>query len=271
MLASKCYAFLQQCQRADAALRHTYLKIEPEQSQDALTIKPHNTYAAAPKNRNKLLVSVEKDCNESIKIVSVREEMGEESLDAVGELVELDGEMEDEHIEYVTVMVSENDYDELDQVDVSMEQAEEPMMAEGDGEVGSATGDTEYVLDDDRPRRRKARQNFKCDQCGKVLSNFGSYKYHLQLHSDATPFRCNKCDASFKTKNAFDGHMMTHDPNNPHTCHICGKKYRQAASLEGHLRSHTGEKVIFFDSLVKDVHLSDITKHIPAISVRHLR
>lgn len=241
-----------------------------------MAAKPHHTYGAAPKNRNKLLVSVEHDGNESIKIFNVSDVMVEEAMDPNGDSLDHDADTEDENIEYVTVMVSDNDFD--DQIDTSLDQADEATIVEGEveadaGESIDDPADSEYTLDDEKPRRRKARQNFKCDECGKVLSNFGSYKYHLQLHSDVTPFQCNKCDASFKTKNAFDGHMITHDPNNPHSCHICGKKYRQAASLEGHLRSHTGEKVRKEKKNITDIDILLIIVFviIPAIFMRHLR
>uniref|UniRef100_A0A1B0D6A2 Uncharacterized protein n=1 Tax=Phlebotomus papatasi TaxID=29031 RepID=A0A1B0D6A2_PHLPP len=83
---------------------------------------------------------------------------------------------------------------------------------------------------------------FKCDICCKILSNSGSYRYHMRLHSDETPYLCSQCGEKFKTRNAYDGHMMTHNSNNPHTCNICGKSYRQAASLRCHVLNHTGEK-----------------------------
>lgn len=100
-----------------------------------------------------------------------------------------------------------------------------------------------------RKQRFRRKQNdkaksFKCDICGKILSNHSSHKYHMQLHSAATPFLCSECGKGFKTRNAYDGHMVTHLPSNPNTCKICGSSYRQAASLRSHMLTHTGEKVI---------------------------
>lgn len=86
-------------------------------------------------------------------------------------------------------------------------------------------------------------KSFKCEICGKILSNQSSHKYHMQLHSAATPFLCNECGEGFKTRNAYDGHMITHLPSNPNTCEVCGNSYRQAASLRSHMLVHTGEKV----------------------------
>lgn len=100
------------------------------------------------------------------------------------------------------------------------------------------------------PRKKRLRRNkgttsksFECDICGKVLSNHSSHKYHMQLHSSATPFLCSECGTGFKTRNAYDGHMVSHLPTNPNTCNICGNSYRQPASLRSHMLVHTGEKV----------------------------
>lgn len=125
----------------------------------------------------------------------------------------------------------------------------------------SMTKGTDYSADEsmttssqDGPRKQRFRRkqnqqakSFKCDICGKVLSNQSSHKYHMQLHSAATPFLCSECGKGFKTRNAYDGHMVTHLPSNPNTCEICGNSYRQAASLRSHMLVHTGEKVIWYD------------------------
>lgn len=91
------------------------------------------------------------------------------------------------------------------------------------------------------------RKSFKCEICGKILSNQSSHKYHMQLHSAATPFLCSECGKGFKTRNAYDGHKITHLSSNPNTCEICGNSYRQAASLRNHMLVHTGVKVICVD------------------------
>lgn len=85
-------------------------------------------------------------------------------------------------------------------------------------------------------------KTYQCQDCGKILSNNSSYKYHLRLHSDETNYECEICGDKFKTRNAYSGHKVTHDVNNPNTCKFCGKQYRQNASLRTHLMSHTGEK-----------------------------
>lgn len=162
--------------------------------------------------------------------------------------------------------VSTNDMDEDDYEIVT--------VIVGDDQAGDETIDykysTENTLEDDsiidvkpivlgeqdqipkislpKHRGRKAmpskdKISLTCKVCGKTLSNAGSYRYHMQLHSDRTPFLCTECGEGFKTRNAYDGHMTTHLQANPNQCTICNKTYRQAASLRCHLLTHTGEKV----------------------------
>lgn len=156
----------------------------------------------------------------------------------------------DNEVEYLTVILAN---------DESTESGDETVEIETLTEDGSIRNE-EYVLSDDVPldeipkmslKRRRSRRRAKdadnrsltCPDCGKTLSNFSSYKYHMQLHSEETPFLCSECGEGFKTRNAYDGHLVTHLESNPNQCNVCGKTYRQAASLRSHMLTHTGEKV----------------------------
>lgn len=150
----------------------------------------------------------------------------------------------DDDYEFVTVIVASNEQNDDEAIDCIIE-----------GETIVASGDANQLEDDDtipkislpKHRGRKpaidSENTLTCNICDKKLSNSGSYRYHMQLHSDRTPFLCNECGEGFKTRNAYDGHMTTHLPSNPNKCHVCGKTYRQAASLRCHMLTHTGEKV----------------------------
>lgn len=224
--ASKAFAFRQQCIQSNLTLR---LHFHPPEH-------PIKTYG---KSANKsyvgqlqIVTDNEDDKNETVEIleeVEQDEEIDEEEIDIYDRSISSDEENsqdmemgDSESVEYVTVMGSDEFED-----GVSLLQAED-------------SGDDKST---DRPSGERNGKAYKCEDCGKVLSNFGSYKYHKQLHSDKTPYLCSQCGIGFKTKNAYDGHMITHDDNNPNKCQVCGKTYRQPASLTNHLRSHTGEKV----------------------------
>lgn len=157
----------------------------------------------------------------------------------------------DDNIEYVTVIFENEE---------SMEGSESKIeMLEESSEI-EAIRENEYIVTDEltldaipkmslkRPRRRKrskseGNRSLSCPECGKILSNASSFKYHMQLHSDTTPFLCSDCGEGFKTRNAYDGHLVTHLKSNPNKCEVCGKSYRQAASLRSHMLTHSGEKV----------------------------
>ena len=82
------------------------------------------------------------------------------------------------------------------------------------------------------PRKKRPLPPYDCNICSKTLSNYGSYKNHMLLHSDGNSFLCSKCGQGFKTRNAYDGHMATHFST--YKCDICNKSYRQAATLKSH-------------------------------------
>lgn len=153
---------------------------------------------------------------------------------------EQEEELDEEEIELYSEDDNSRDIEMGDSESVEYEVLDEDAFEEGVSLLQVEDSGDEKT---DRPSGDRNGKGYRCEDCGKVLSNFGSYKYHKQLHSDKTPFLCSHCGAGFKTKNAYDGHMITHDDNNPNKCHVCGKTYRQPASLANHLRSHTGEKV----------------------------
>lgn len=155
----------------------------------------------------------------------------------------------DNNIEYVTV-IFEND-ESMEESESKIEVLEDELEALRENEYVVANEQTldaipKISLQRTRRRRRSksdGNRSLTCPECGKVLSNSSSFKYHMQLHSDATPFLCSDCGEGFKTRNAYDGHLVTHLKSNPNKCNVCGKSYRQAASLRSHMLTHTGEKV----------------------------
>lgn len=149
--------------------------------------------------------------------------------------------------EIVTVIVANDEQNDDEAINCILEAPEE---------IRSDAAKEAHRMDDDEPipkvalkkhKRRSAGEkdatSLTCEECGKVLSNPASFRYHMQLHSDETPFLCTECGEGFKTRNAYDGHMTTHSATHPNKCDVCGKAYRQPASLRSHMLSHSGEKV----------------------------
>lgn len=205
---------------------------------------------------NDLLKEKLKIKNESLGIIKKEDEENYEFQDLEDDeetVYEIQEEEEEEEIELEMEKQEEDDC----QIEILEDDFDFGISNDDDSkELGDIQQDPETI--DEKPEKtvvfkksrlpRKKRQSsrvknlsFKCKVCNKQLSNAGSFKYHMQLHSDEVPFLCCECGEKFKTKNAYDGHMTTH--NNTHTCEVCGKCYRQAASLRSHMLSHTGEKL----------------------------
>lgn len=193
--------------------------------------------------------------NKSQQHILVEEEADVIATNDDSEMVEYSNMADeaDNDIEYVTVIL-END-ESMEGSEAKIEVFDEPSEMEALHEneqyivAEESTHDTIPKMSLNRQRRRRRSKNdsnrsLTCPECGKVLSNASSFKYHMQLHSEDTPYLCSDCGEGFKTRNAYDGHLVTHMESNPNKCNICGKSYRQAASLRSHLLVHSGEKVI---------------------------
>lgn len=170
------------------------------------------------------------------------------------EVYQTDAEEDGRNKEYEEIY--EVKLDEISQSDCSLLEIAEghQIQKKFKREIKSADPDEEWNISLEQKIkpptkiRKKSNQpkppnpDLQCKVCGKQLSNQNSFKYHMQLHSDATPYLCSLCGEGFKTRNAYEGHIIIHDPNNPNTCELCGKAYRQSSSLRTHMLSHTGER-----------------------------
>lgn len=100
-------------------------------------------------------------------------------------------------VEYVTVILANEETTESDDDHVEMVEESSEM---------DAIHEEEYIVTEEsideipkmsikkhRSRRRTKdaeSRSLTCQECGKTLSNFSSFKYHMQLHSEDTPFLC---------------------------------------------------------------------------------
>lgn len=219
--------------KSNILLRQKSSNVQPKQQ---LTITKKPNYS-----KNEVLISLHDN-----ELVLNKEENEMVELIQNSETDDLDND-----VEYVTVIMANEDSTESDdEVEMVEDQNDTEAARDEDYAVSEETYDEipKMSLKKHRSRRRTKdgdvdNKSLTCHECGKKLSNFSSYKYHMQLHSEDTPFLCSECGEGFKTRNAYDGHLVTHMESNPNKCRICGKSYRQAASLRSHMLTHTGEKV----------------------------
>lgn len=107
-----------------------------------------------------------------------------------------------------------------------------------------------HLPEDQQEEGHKLRRQYQtnkmvnkvCEICGKFLSSYSNYHYHMKMHDNRKQFQCTVCDKHFRSKAVLAIHMRSHSDDRPYQCDICGKKFRQTAHLRRHKRLHTGEK-----------------------------
>lgn len=282
---SKAFAFKQQCVKSDEELRKEQLNLIQHELDNALYMKNDQTSDELAEE------PVDEAADDDGYTYHLVEEYEDE------ERIDEDGDYGDDKNVQILLKVERHDDiigGSVEQYNIEMSEAEEPTIGsanhqnivqeevfeyevENDGSSQEAAKDDSDEELDVIPKmvfRKYNKRNkkvldppFVCQVCSKVLSNYSSFKYHMQLHSDKKvgiwlttelktqhqwvifvkstislqPFLCADCGESFKTRNAYDGHIITHNEDAMHKCHICQKSYRQAASLRCHMLSHTGE------------------------------
>lgn len=138
---------------------------------------------------------------------------------------------------------------------------------------------TSSSKNDDKPQREKDKSDgdtldednpYKCDRCGKVMTNFKNYKFHMKSHTvakthgceicgkmfrepwdlnkhkrvhiDDKPFKCDICERGFNGQYWLDLHLRVHSGEKPFQCTVCDKRFSSSNNLRKHTRVHTGEK-----------------------------
>ncbi|XP_054895589.1 uncharacterized protein LOC129366023 [Poeciliopsis prolifica] len=88
----------------------------------------------------------------------------------------------------------------------------------------------------------KVENPYKCDRCGKVMSNFKNYKFHMKTHTVAKTYKCDTCGKMFRESWDLNKHLVIHSAEKPYKCDVCGNGFNRRYNLDLHLRVHTGEK-----------------------------
>ncbi|XP_037050139.1 zinc finger protein 221-like isoform X1 [Bradysia coprophila] len=252
---SKAYAFKQQCVKSDEELRKEQLTLIEHQVDDVFYVKNDEpseepadddgyTYHLVEEYEDEERIDEEAEYGEDKNVqIILKVERRDDIIDG-----QSGGAVEQYNIEMSEVeepsVVCANDQDmvqdEVFECEVENDGSSQTEKVESDEDLDVIP---KMVFRKYNKRNKKVLDPpFVCQVCSKVLSNYSSFKYHMQLHSDKKPFLCADCGESFKTRNAYDGHIITHNEDAMHKCHICDKAYRQAASLRCHMLSHTGEK-----------------------------
>lgn len=105
-------------------------------------------------------------------------------------------------------------------------------------------GDTSSIIP-------KEHNPYKCDKCGKVMSNFKNYKSHVKSHTVGKAFECSTCGKLFRERWDLNKHVVIHSTAKPFMCEVCGQGFNRRYNLELHLRVHTGEKPFKCDTCDK--------------------
>lgn len=87
------------------------------------------------------------------------------------------------------------------------------------------------------------KPKFNCTECGKDFFKRGSFEKHKLLHvpEEERQFQCSECDKKFASASLRTQHLkVTHLNKYAKICDICGKPFRERHSFQRHLAEHTG-------------------------------
>ena len=69
------------------------------------------------------------------------------------------------------------------------------------------------------------REQFPCDQCGKMFASSLSLATHYTIHTGEKKFKCTQCDKYFRTPGGLDIHKRHHSGIKEHACTYCDKAF----------------------------------------------
>ncbi|KAJ8675109.1 hypothetical protein QAD02_010895 [Eretmocerus hayati] len=99
---------------------------------------------------------------------------------------------------------------------------------------------TQANLDDHVLRQHEQKQDYICEECGKIFKDAHRLRLHMPVHTGARPWKCTICTSAFGRRNGLRQHLLTHSKEKPYTCDVCGKSFTQKTGLICHRKSHKG-------------------------------
>ncbi|XP_075453712.1 zinc finger and BTB domain-containing protein 24 [Ascaphus truei] len=100
-------------------------------------------------------------------------------------------------------------------------------------------------------KRKQARAEAHCKDCGKVFKYNHFLAIHRRTHTGERPFRCAECGKSFSQKHSLQVHERIHTGERPYTCTVCNKALTTKHSLMEHMSLHAGKKAFTCDQCGK--------------------
>ncbi|GAB0094321.1 hypothetical protein DMENIID0001_096030 [Sergentomyia squamirostris] len=88
-------------------------------------------------------------------------------------------------------------------------------------------------------RRNRNRDDYTCDQCGKVCTNRQGYLLHMDEHNKTLRYDCDQCDEKFRSWDARRTHIYRVHLKKPFcTCPHCGKGFFKINYMQTHIQEY---------------------------------
>lgn len=99
---------------------------------------------------------------------------------------------------------------------------------------------TKRVLVDHMAAAHGAKEEIRCQICGKVFSHKASLCRHSVIHTGKQKHVCHICGQKFETKDNYTGHMNMHAGVKPFQCTFCLKCFGYKNRLSAHKKDCRG-------------------------------
>ena len=92
-------------------------------------------------------------------------------------------------------------------------------------------------------RINTSEKRFKCEVCGKTLTQKANLNVHARTHNGERPFECKVCGKGFTCQSHLNRHTRLHTREKPFDCEFCGKAFSDKSNLNRHKLTHNIERI----------------------------